>query len=146
MNKTILITGATSGFGRAIAVKFAHNGYTVGITGRRENRLQELKKELEESYNATVIPLVFDVRDKEQVASAIDDLKKQVATVDILVNNAGIYPFEPFLQMPEANFEKVIDINLKGYFLMAQACAKEMVKQKSGSIVNISSIAMGQVG
>jgi NAD(P)-dependent dehydrogenase (short-subunit alcohol dehydrogenase family) len=60
------------------------------------------------------------------------------------VNNAGVYPFKPFLEMQEADFMKVIDINLKGYFLMAQACAKEMAKNKSGAIVNITSVAAFQ--
>ena len=66
--------------------------------------------------------------------------------VDILVNNAGICQFKPFLELTEEEWDRTININLKGYFLCAQACAKEMAKQKSGAIVNIASIAMGQVG
>ena len=146
MNKTILITGATSGFGRAIAVKFAHNGYTVGITGRRENRLQELKKELEESYNATVIPLVFDVRDKEQVASAIDDLKKQVATVDILVNNAGLAAGLSSIEDGDTDdWDLMIDTNLKGLLYVTRQVAPIMTTQASGHIFNIGSTAAKMV-
>jgi NAD(P)-dependent dehydrogenase (short-subunit alcohol dehydrogenase family) len=76
----------------------------------------------------------------------VSETLKKFGKIDILVNNAGIFPFEPFLEMSEEHFEKVIDVNLKGYFLATQACVKEMAKQKSGVIVNIVSIAMGQVG
>jgi NAD(P)-dependent dehydrogenase (short-subunit alcohol dehydrogenase family) len=93
-----------------------------------------------------VIAVKCDVSKKSEIDNLVAEALKKFGKIDILVNNAGIFPFEPFLQMPEANFQKVIDINLKGYFLMAQACAKEMVKQKSGVIINIASIAMGQVG
>ena len=92
------------------------------------------------------IAVKCDVSKKVEIDSLVSEALKKFGKIDILVNNAGIYPFQPFLEMKEEQFEKVININLKGYFLMSQACAKEMAKQKSGSIINIGSVAMGQVG
>src|ERR1700744_5322822 len=90
MNKTILVTGASSGFGEAIATQFAQNGYTVCITGRREERLQALKQTLESTYGVAVDALVFDIRNKEEVEKAVTELKAKVDRIDILVNNAGL--------------------------------------------------------
>src|ERR1043165_7569370 len=90
MNKTILITGATAGFGHGIAQRFAREGYTVCITGRREDRLSEIKQELEQQYKIKVVTLAFDVRNREEVTNAISDLKKQVDRIDVPVNNAGL--------------------------------------------------------
>jgi len=141
--KTAIITGAGRGMGKAGALKLAQAGARVVVSDLEECQLvvDEIKKQRGEA-----IAIRCDVSKKAEIDSLILEVLKKFSKIDILVNNAGIFPFEPFLQMPEANFEKVIDVNLKGYFLMAQACAKEMVKQKSGSIVNISSIAMGQGG
>ncbi len=143
--KVAIVTGAAKGMGKAHSVKLALAGAKVVLTDIDlpgcQQAVEEIKKMRGES-----IALKCDQSKKQEVDSVIAETLKKFGKIDILVNNAGIFPFEPFLQMPEANFEKVIDINLKGYFLMAQAAAKEMAKQKSGSIVNITSIAMGQVG
>ena len=90
MAKTVLVTGATSGFGKAIATVFAKNGYNVCITGRREERLQELKNELEKTFNVSITTLSFDIRKREEVIKAVNELKTQYDTIDILVNNAGL--------------------------------------------------------
>ena len=90
MSKTILITGATSGFGKAIAHRFAKEGYTICITGRRTDRLKEISQELKDLYGVMVKGLAFDVRVRTQVEAAIAKLKTLVPAIDILVNNAGL--------------------------------------------------------
>lgn len=146
MNKTILITGATSGFGRAIAIKFAQNGYTVCITGRRENRLEELKKELEEKYNTRVITLAFDIRDRIAVENAISSLEKQVSRIDILVNNAGLAAGLSSIDEGDIDdWELMIDTNLKGLLYVTRQVAPIMTRQASGHIFNIGSTAAKMV-
>ncbi|MGA2418013.1 MAG: SDR family NAD(P)-dependent oxidoreductase [Candidatus Staskawiczbacteria bacterium] len=143
--KVAVVTGAAKGMGKAHALKLSGAGAKIVVSdiSLQESQLvvDEIKKQRGE---ATAIKC--DVSKKAEVDNLISETIKKFGKIDILVNNAGIYPFEPFLQMSEANFQKVIDINLKGYFLCAQAAAKEMAKNKYGAIVNISSIAMGQVG
>ena len=142
MNKIILVTGATSGFGKAIAQRFAKEGYTVCITGRRADRLAELKGELEKQYGAKVISLVFDVRNREEVASAIDSLKKQVDHVDILINNAGLA--SGMSTIDEGNiddWEVMIDTNVKGLLYVTRQVAPMMRERASGHIINIGSTA-----
>src|SRR4051812_39803584 len=90
MSKTILVTGATSGFGKAIATRFAKEGYDVIITGRRAERLAALQAELQDAYDVRVRTMAFDVRDRAATIAAFDGLKGQVDRIDILVNNAGL--------------------------------------------------------
>ncbi len=146
MNKTILVTGATSGFGRAIAVKFAENGYTVCAAGRREERLNDLKAELEKAYNAKVIPVVFDVRDRKQVEAAIADLTTKVDRIDILVNNAGLASGLSSIDEGDIDdWEAMIDTNIKGLLYVTRQVAPIMTKQASGHIFNIGSTAAKMV-
>jgi NADP-dependent 3-hydroxy acid dehydrogenase YdfG len=142
MTKTILITGATSGFGKAIAYRFAKEGYTVCITGRRASRLAEVKEELERSYGVRVITLEFDVRSREQVQAAMDGLKQHVDRVDILVNNAGLA--SGLSTIDEGNlddWEVMIDTNVKGLLYVTRQIAPMMKAQASGHIINIGSTA-----
>lgn len=142
MNKIILVTGGTSGFGRAIATKFAAEKYTVCITGRREDRLADLKKELEDQCGARIITLHFDVRDRGQVEQAIAQLKTEVDHIDILVNNAGLAA--GLSTIDEGNvddWEEMIDTNLKGLLYVTRQVAPMMRAQGSGHIINISSTA-----
>ncbi len=142
MNKTILITGATSGFGKAIAEIFAKNAYTVCITGRRKERLDELQKELETKYKVKVISSQFDVRDKEQVKTAIDDLKTKVERIDILVNNAGLAAGMSTIDEGDTDdWEQMIDTNIKGLLYVTRQVAPLMRKQAGGHIINIGSTA-----
>ena len=143
--KVAIITGAAKGMGKADAIKLAGAGAKVVVADLSLQECQLVADEIKK-LKGEALAVKCDVSKKAEIDNLVAETLKTFGKIDILVNNAGIYPFEPFLQMSEQNFEKVIDINLKGYFLMAQACAKEMVKQKSGAIVNISSIAMGQVG
>ena len=142
MSKTILITGATSGFGKAIAERFASNGYTVCITGRRADRLLELAENLTALYSVKVIPLVFDVRESAQVIAAIDNLKKQIDHIDILVNNAGLAA--GLSTIDEGNlddWETMIDTNVKGLLYVTRQIAPMMREQTNGHIINIGSTA-----
>ncbi|MEK7562483.1 MAG: SDR family NAD(P)-dependent oxidoreductase [Patescibacteria group bacterium] len=143
--KVAIVTGAAKGMGKADSIKLAQAGAKVALCDIDLIGCQQVVEEIKK-MRGEALAVKCDASKKAEVDNVVAETLKKFGKIDILVNNAGIFPFEPFLQMPEVNFEKVIDVNLKGYFLMAQACAKEMAKQKSGAIVNISSIAMGQVG
>ncbi|HCC60201.1 MAG: hypothetical protein A2402_03920 [Candidatus Staskawiczbacteria bacterium RIFOXYC1_FULL_37_43] len=143
--KVAIVTGAGKGMGEADSIKLANAGAKVVLVDISKDDCEKVADEIKKN-NGEAIVVKCDVSKKSEVENVVKEALYAFGKIDILVNNAGIFPFEPFLEMAEENFEKVIDVNLKGYFLMAQACAKEMVKQKSGVIVNISSIAMGQVG
>lgn len=146
MSKTILVTGATSGFGKAIATRFAQNGYNVCITGRREDRLETLKEELENEYNVNVITLAFDVRNREQVEAAIASLKAQVQQIDILVNNAGLAAGLGTIDEGNVDdWEQMIDTNVKGLLYVTRQIAPMMRERASGHIINIGSTAGKQV-
>ena len=143
MNKTILITGATSGFGKAIATRFAQEGgYTICITGRREDRLAAVKQQLEAINNTSVIILKFDIRDKQQVAAAMDKLREQVATIDILVNNAGLAAGMATIDEGDTDdWDAMIDTNVKGLLYITRQVAPMLKAQASGHIINIGSTA-----
>lgn len=141
MNKTVLVTGATSGFGKAIARQFAQNGYNVAITGRREGRLETLKTELEKN-GIKVYALCFDVRQKAEVDSAIEGLKNKVETIDILVNNAGLASGLSTIDEGDTeDWDKMIDTNVKGLLYVTKAVVPMMRDQRSGHIINIGSTA-----
>lgn len=139
MKKTILITGATSGFGKAIAEIFAANGWHIIATGRRENRLQSLKTELE-ANGATVQTLQFDVRDKAAVKAAIESLRE--TTIDILVNNAGLASGLSTIDAGDTDdWDLMIDTNMKGLLYVTRQVAPLMMEKRSGHIINIGSTA-----
>ena len=144
-NKVALVTGARRGIGRGIALALAEVGAKVVVTDIDEKECQEVVKEIEKSGGEAIAKKV-DVTNKKEVEEAVKAAIDKFGKLDILVNNAGIAPFKPFLELTEEDWDKVLDINLKGYFLSAQAVAKEMVKQKWGRIINIASVAMGQQG
>ena len=142
MEKIILVTGATSGFGKAIATKFAKQDYTVCITGRREERLAELKTNLEKEYGIKVVALVFDIRDRGQVEAAIGQLKTQVPHIDILVNNAGLASGLATIDEGDIDdWETMIDTNLKGLLYVTRQITPMMRSRASGHIINIGSTA-----
>jgi 3-hydroxy acid dehydrogenase / malonic semialdehyde reductase len=142
MNKTILVTGATSGFGKAIATLFAQKGFDIIINGRRNDRLQSLKQELEAQYGRSVIALCFDVRDKEAVQTNIALLQKEVSQIDILVNNAGLAAGLATIDEGDTdNWDNMIDTNIKGLLYVTRQIAPMMRSQCSGHIINIGSTA-----
>lgn len=142
MNRNILVTGATSGFGKAIAERFAKEGDTVCICGRRAERLAELKKELEDNYGATVISLQFDIRNKEEVADAVTLLTTSLPHIDILVNNAGLAAGMSSIEDGDTDdWDVMIDTNIKGLLYVTRQVAPLMKAQRGGHIFNISSTA-----
>jgi len=144
MIKTALITGATSGIGKACAIKFAQNNYKLILTGRRDDRLQQLKKELTKNFKVEITTLTFDVRKREEVKSAIDTLRGQ--TIDVLINNAGLAAgLDPIQEGNMDDWDQMIDTNVKGLLYITRNVAPMMVEKKSGHIINIGSIAGREV-
>ncbi|MFV0472611.1 MAG: SDR family NAD(P)-dependent oxidoreductase [Paludibacteraceae bacterium] len=141
--KTALITGATSGFGRAIALRLAKLNYQIIVTGRRNILLQSLVQEVREKYDTShIIALNFDIRDKAQCASAFDSLPSEYKKIDLLINNAGLAAgAAPFQECLVDDFERMIDTNVKGLLYITKLIVPTMIEQKSGLIINISSIA-----
>lgn len=144
-DKVAIITGARRGMGRTHALVLAEAGAKVVVSDISEEDckivVEEIKKE-----GGQALAVKCDVSKKEQVDEMIKKTVEEFGKVDILVNNAGIAQFKPFLELTEEEWDRTLDINLKGYFLCAQAAAKEMARQKAGVIVNIASVAMGQQG
>jgi len=143
--KVAIITGARRGMGRSHAITLAKAGAKIVVADISLKDCEIVVDEIKKA-GGEAMAVKCDVTKKEEVDSMVKAAVKKWEKVDILVNNAGICQFKPFLELTEEEWDRTIDINLKGYFLCAQAAAKEMVKQKSGVIVNIASIAMGQVG
>ncbi len=146
MKKTIFITGATSGFGKAIAEIFAKNGNNIIITGRRQERLASLTKELSSKYGVNILPLCFDVRVRKEVEAAISSLPKEFRAIDVLVNNAGLASgFGKIQDGVLEDWEKMIDTNLKGLLFVSKAIFPIMISNKKGHIINIGSTAGKEV-
>ena len=146
MAKTVFITGATSGFGKATAIRYAQNGNRLILTGRRNDRLETLKLELETKYNAQVLVLNFDVRDEKSTTSAIENLPDTWKNIDVLVNNAGLASgLDPIQTGNFDDWNKMIDTNVKGLLYVSRAIIPLMIQQKSGHIVNIGSTAGKEV-
>jgi 3-hydroxy acid dehydrogenase/malonic semialdehyde reductase len=142
MNKIILITGATAGFGKAIAYKFAEHGWNVIITGRRIDRLKQIEDDITNQYGVKVMSLNFDVRRKHEVTQAINDLPHDWKKIDVLVNNAGLASGLSLIQDGNIDdWEVMIDTNIKGLLYVSRAVMPLMVENKSGHIINIGSIA-----
>ena len=142
MNKIALITGATSGIGKACAVKFAQNSYNVIITGRRNDRLETIKKELESKFEVQVLTLCFDIRNREEVVKAIETLNIKWKKIDILVNNAGLaLDLKPIQEGDFEDWDIMIDTNIKGLLYMSKLVSNLMIGNGSGHIINIGSIA-----
>jgi NADP-dependent 3-hydroxy acid dehydrogenase YdfG len=142
MTKTAFITGATSGFGKAIAYRFARLGFRLIITGRRLERLIELTTELETEYSIDVLSLCFDVRNNKACTKAIQSLPEKFSKIDILINNAGLAAgASPFDESLLDDFERMIDTNVKGLLYITKLIVPRMIAQGSGHIVNISSIS-----
>jgi len=142
--KTALITGATSGIGKATAEIFANNKMNLILCGRRSERLIQLKKELDKLTNVTT--LQFDVSKKEEVFKAIESLPKQFKHIDILINNAGnAHGLSTIQDGNTDDWDAMLDINVKGLLYVSKAILPQMVERNSGFVVNIGSIAGKEV-
>ncbi|OQA11473.1 MAG: NADP-dependent 3-hydroxy acid dehydrogenase YdfG [Bacteroidetes bacterium ADurb.Bin397] len=136
------ITGATAGFGKATAIKFAQFGWDVIITGRRQSRLDQLEQEIIETYETKVFTLSFDVRNNDEVVAAIQSLPHEWKKIDVLVNNAGLASGLAAIQDGDlSDWETMIDTNVKGLLYVTKAILPFMTERKSGHIINIGSIA-----
>lgn len=144
-NKVALVTGASSGMGRATVIALANQGAKVIAAARRDDKLETLVKEVTAAGH-TAVAVHMDVTKRNEVDAAVFKAVETFGRLDILVNNAGYLDYSPFLDMKEETWDKVIDTNLKGYFYAAQAAGREMAKNKWGRIINIASIGSGGVG
>lgn len=144
-NKVALVTGGTRGIGRKIAEKFAENGYNLVLNYVSSNVDLEVIKEAFKKYNNSLLILKADVLKYEECENLVKEAINKFGKVDVLVNNAGITKDGLIAMMKEENFSKVIDVNLKGTFNMCRNLVPYMMKNKSGNIVNISSV-VGIVG
>lgn len=143
--KVALVTGASQGMGKAHAKALAKQGAKVAVTDLDEQKCAAVVEEIK-SEGGEAVSFKMDVSNKAEVDQVIDQVIGQFGRLDILVNNAGIFNAKSSLEITEEEWNKMIDINLKGEFLCAQRAAKEMAKNKWGRIINIASIASGQVG
>lgn len=140
MSKTAFITGATSGIGKATAILLAQQGINLIICGRRAERLEELKSQLQS--NVKVHMLQFDVREEKSVLNTIETLPSEWKTIDILINNAGnAHGLAPIQNGSTQDWNAMIDINVKGLLYVSKAIIPDMVERRMGHIINIGSIA-----
>jgi NADP-dependent 3-hydroxy acid dehydrogenase YdfG len=146
MSKTILITGASSGFGKAITEIFAAAGWNCIITGRRKDRLIELSNQLEKNNDIKVLPLCFDIQNRKAVFDAIESLPLEWQNIDVLVNNAGLaLGRDSFENASLDDWDTMIDTNLKGLMYMSKAVLPMFMKIGRGQIINIGSTAGKEV-
>ncbi len=146
MNKIVIITGATSGIGKACAIKFAAAKFDVIITGRRNDRLQQLKLQLENDHGILVLPLCFDVRDRQAVAVAFAGIPEPWHKIDILINNAGLALGRDSFEDADMNdWETMLNTNVHGLLYVSRAVLPFMLAQQKGHIVNMGSVAGKEV-
>ena len=139
--KIVMVTGATSGIGEACARKFASGGYNVIITGRRGEKLDALRQELE-SMGAEVLAMQFDVRERESARKAVDFLKGKWAKIDVLINNAGLaLGLDKEYEGDFNDWDIMIDTNIKGLLNMTRFVVPGMVERNEGHVINIGSVA-----
>ena len=145
-SKIVLITGATSGIGKATSARFAKQGYNLILTGRRLAILEELKKKYKRKYAIKVKILSFDIRDAAATKKAVNSLDSNWKKIDILLNNAGLAKgFDPIHKGKLSDWETMIDTNVKGLLYMTRLISPGMVKRRSGHIINICSTAGHEV-
>ena len=142
--KVALVTGASSGIGRAIALRFGSRGMAVGLVARRKDRLAEVAAKIESS-GGKAVTIPGDVRDPAFAAAAVGQVVDAFARIDVLVNNAGIGTYAPLEQLTDDSFREQFEVNVFGPFYFTRATAPHMRAQKSGQIVNIGSV-VGLVG
>ena len=135
--KTILVTGGTRGIGKQVALKYAQNGYNVAINYVSENTdTKSLEKELKEAGAKDVLLIKANVTNSEEISKLIEEIITKYGAIDVLVNNAGITKDNLLMRMSEEEFDKVIEVNLKGTYIVTKAVTKYMMKKRKGSIIN----------
>ncbi|MGP4075247.1 SDR family oxidoreductase [Halobacillus sp. K22] len=144
-NRSAIITGASSGIGKAIAHHLADTGANVVLAARRAERLQELANEITESYNVEAKVVETDVTKKEDVEQLVKETKEQFGSVDILVNNAGVMLLSFLKNDHVGEWEQMVDVNIKGVLFGIHASLPVMLEQDAGHIINVSSVAGHEV-
>jgi len=146
LSKTVMVTGATSGIGKATATLFAKRGYNLIITGRRNEKLEYLKQKFKRKYATKVIALCFDIRNAKETKKAWNRLNPEWKQIDILINNAGLAKgFAPIHKGKVDDWEQMIDTNIKGLLYITRLVSPGMVKLKKGHILNVCSTAGHEV-
>lgn len=146
MNKIALITGVTSGIGKATALLLAKNKFDLILTGRRKDRLAAIAKETKDNFGIQVLPLAFDVRNYEEVKKNLGNLPLEWQNIDVLVNNAGLAVGADSIDKGEIDdWNRMIDTNVKGLLFVSKMIMPLMIKRKKGHILNIASIAGKEV-
>ena len=146
MNAIVVITGATSGFGKACAEKFAANGHALILTGRRNERLEQIKRELENRFQVDVRTIGMDVRRKKEVMEGFENLSPEWKNIEILINNAGLAAGRDYFEDASLDdWETMIDTNIKGLLYVSKAVLPFMISRQKGQIINIGSIAGKEV-
>jgi NADP-dependent 3-hydroxy acid dehydrogenase YdfG len=142
MNRIAFITGATSGIGKASAEKFAANGFDLIINGRRKERLNDLKRELEEKHQTEIFCAAFDVRNKEEVFNAINNFPERWQSIDVLINSAGLALGRDYFNEADLeDWETMINTNVTGLLYVTKAVMPFMIEKKGGHVINIGSVA-----
>tara|TARA_Y100001968_G_C19361151_1_gene719897 strand:+ start:386 stop:1126 length:741 start_codon:yes stop_codon:yes gene_type:complete len=142
---TAIITGSYGDIGNAIAKKFVKNNFKVALIGKDINKLKSQKEELSKINESDIKILEVDIKDSENLKKSINSIIESWGKIDILINNAGLTRDNIILRMSEEDWDDVMDTNLKATFVACKAVSKQMIKQKSGSIINISSV-VGKIG
>ena len=146
MSKIVFISGATSGFGKACALRFAKEGYDIIITGRRKERLDELKKEIESAYSQKVLPLCFDVQKRKEVFQNIESIPAEWRKISVLINNAGLAAGRDLFEEADLDdWDTMIDTNVKGLLYISKAVIPLLIETGNGHIINMGSIAGKEV-
>ena len=146
MEKTVLITGATSGIGEACAQLFAKEKYNLILAARRKDRLEQLASDLSEKFGTKVLTVILDVRDKYAVTQQLESLPDLWKNVDVLINNAGLcIGLDPLQQGNIDEWDTMIDTNVKGLLYVSRIVSCWMTKRKTGHIINIGSIAAKEI-
>ena len=146
MNKIALITGATSGIGLACANKYASESYDLILTGRRQERLDKISNELQQSHGIEIKTLCFDVREKEAVSEFLNSIEDKWKNIDVLINNAGLAAGkDPIQDGAIDDWDRMIDTNVKGLLYVSKIVIAWMIANKKGDIINIASIAGKEV-
>ncbi|MEL6441998.1 MAG: SDR family oxidoreductase [Cyanobacteria bacterium J06621_8] len=139
-DKVVIITGASSGLGEAAARRLGKGGAKLMLAARREERLQQLVTEIQEA-GGTAKYQVTDISDRSQVAALVDATQQAYGRIDVLVNNAGLMPLSPLAALKVEEWDKMVDVNIKGVLYGVAAVMPVMLQQESGQIINISSVA-----
>ena len=139
--KVAIVTGGGTGIGRSIALEFARAGADIVVSSRRSSVLEKMMEEIK-ALGRRSLCVQADISQKTDVNNLVQETLAEFSTIDILVNNASVGDIEvPLLELSEDDWDRVININLKGYFLCSQALGKKMVEQKKGNIINIASVS-----